>query len=533
LKDKCSAGQVLLPNLGGWFFLYLLAGFLFLRPLLLLWDGAVCRHFLNGLYALRHHAIATSSYTIFTHPEVASESRCWLGDIIMGLSYQSFHLNGVVLVTSVCICLSLIWSYQIARARGLGCMVGLLGLVLVTAASSVHWSARCHVFSYLPLLIVYYFCFVSKAKAVYRTLGCMLSMALAVNLHGAFTISLFVLLSRLLGDLISLFTGRAYEAAADNAVEQPVSLRANAVASLKWSATTFLLSVAATLLNPRGLGLYLHIAQYLGNPVVGRLTDEWRPLDMSIGLGAWAFVALLFACSAIFISARRFPNPGDLILFFILFAGGCRSMRLIPYFALIAMPACAPAWQAFKTMASERHSRFWNSFIAFEARAESGEVLPKHCSLIVTGLAALMSLVFLLSPGLALTDFDPERMPVKTVEAVSKLNLPAAGFDYDNWGGYLYYKLNRPVFVDDWLDFLPVSFLKEYLTVLTASSGWQAILDNYKIVWALIPKQCPLAAAMLQTHCWQVVSEDTVSVLLVKRPAALPAQPANRADKTN
>ncbi|MGH9548388.1 MAG: hypothetical protein ACRD3W_03395, partial [Terriglobales bacterium] len=200
---KDSFWYVFLPNVGGWFFVYLMLGFLFLRPELLLWDGGSCRLFLNGLYSLQHFALPIDNYTSTIYPDIDCQSRSWLGDVVMGLFFQAGQLNGIVLACALAIALSLTWSYQLARKKGLGAMSGLLMLVIVMAAAGVHWSTRCHVFSYLPMLVVYYFCFVSKAGKLLRIAGTTVTLALAANIHGSFTISLFVVAAKLIGDALT------------------------------------------------------------------------------------------------------------------------------------------------------------------------------------------------------------------------------------------------------------------------------------------------------------------------------------------
>ncbi|MBI4534188.1 MAG: hypothetical protein HY711_09625, partial [Candidatus Melainabacteria bacterium] len=136
-----SAVKLFLPALGGWFFLYLLALFLFVRPLLLLGDGGSCRHFLNGVYFFEHWHIPTTNYMSSLSPNAPAVTRCLIGDLVSGGAYLLWHLNGVVLLAALALALALTWSYQFARARGLGVLSGLLLLVVATMASSMHWSA--------------------------------------------------------------------------------------------------------------------------------------------------------------------------------------------------------------------------------------------------------------------------------------------------------------------------------------------------------------------------------------------------------
>lgn len=509
--------KVFLPFAGGYFFLFLLALFLFARPLLLLWDGGSCRHFLNGMYFLAHHKLPENNYTSFVFPQIACDTRCWLGDLVSGCAYQMAGLNGLVAIFSLVIAIALVWSFQMARARGLGAVAGLLALVAVLGASSMHWSARCHIYSYIPFLLVYFFCFVWSGRQVTKVIGVSLSVLLAVNLHGSFAVSLFVVASRLAGDFITWFSHNWRKEPKVDTKQLSGSLLAFAAAGM------------ASLVNPGGIAVYERLLAYLTNPVVSALTDEWRPLDFACGPGIWCFLALFAIQLILMVVCRRLLPPADLILFFALFFAGCRSMRMIPYFALIAMPTTALSWSLLKRKALDsKRLRTWHSIFHFEKRAELGESFNTGHSFIFMAIAGIMLSLFAFLPVFKISDFDPDRMPVHTVQALKNLALPEPGFNYDNWGGYIYYRLGKQVFIDDWTDLLPVAFVRQYCALLEARPGWQEAFDQGHFSWALIPKTSQLAGKLAASNQWKLSSQDAVSVLLIRRPSkrelAIPIQ---------
>jgi len=244
--------------------------------------------------------------------------------------------------------------------------------------------------------------------------------------------------------------------------------------------------------------------------------DEWRSLDLTIGIGPWCFL-LLFALGLwIIIAAKKFPHPADSLLFLLLFVAGVRSMRLIPYFALLVMPIVGPSWQVLKLRAAQSSSSLFSKFLTLEERGEAGEKLKPNFPFLMMAIAAVMVAIFMSVPMLRVKEFDSERMPVKTVTDLAKVIDSGPGFNYDGWGSYIYYRLSKPVFIDDWEDFLPMSFIDEYLTVIRAEKGWPAIMDKYKFVWVLVPKESPLVSLLQKTGAWHIESEDNVGTLLVK-----------------
>ncbi len=87
-------------------------------------------------------------------------------------------MTGIVLIFSIVGALGLMWSYQMARARGMGLLSGLLLVLLVMPAVGMHWSARCHVYTYLPFLILYYLLFISEHKLLLRAIATAFVMCL-------------------------------------------------------------------------------------------------------------------------------------------------------------------------------------------------------------------------------------------------------------------------------------------------------------------------------------------------------------------
>jgi hypothetical protein len=116
---------------------------------------------------------------------------------------------------------------------------------------------------------------------------------------------------------------------------------------------------------------------------------------------------------------------------------------------------------------------------------------------------------------------------LRDAESSGKLQ-PTRGFNYDNWGGYIFYKLGTPVFIDDRLDFYGEEFYTRYSIVSLAQPGWRQQLngDIYKgtpqggssIQWILMPKTSKIAAVLRDDPSWgPPVKEDEASALFVRK----------------
>jgi hypothetical protein len=234
----------------------------------------------------------------------------------------------------------------------------------------------------------------------------------------------------------------------------------------------------------------------------------------------------------------------ELVLLFGLLIAGFDSMRLIPYFALLVMPAVGPAWrsitaqadrpvQSVESTASTASTESTNpapprksllsSLVAFEKRAEDQEPHGLKIALGTLALSAIAGAVMMAAPFAQVSDFDAQRLPVQAVQYLQDHHVDGLGFNYDNWGGYIYFKTRRKVFIDDWADFLPVQFLDDYINMLTAKGDWQKNFERYNFQWVMVPNQSQLAQILQGTPEWRAkfkpVYRDNVCVLLSRQAA--------------
>ena len=82
-----------------------------------------------------------------------------------------------------------------------------------------------------------------------------------------------------------------------------------------------------------------------------------------------------------------------------------------------------------------------------------------------------------------------------------------------NWGGYLTWFLREyPVFVDGRTDLYGDDILGQWITVIQAGQGWQAILDKWKIRLILIEPGRPLAVVLPQAG-WKMLYQDAQAII--------------------
>jgi hypothetical protein len=494
------------PGLGGPVLLLLLTLFLFVRPLLLLGDGGTCRHFLTGIYILEHQAIPTTTYLSAVEPNSAWITHELLCDLLFGLPFQALGLNWIVLTAALAITLSITWSYQMARRRGAGLAGALAAMVLALEACSVHWSARPHVFTYLFFLVCYYECFAANGSWRRRALVLSVIMLVWGNSHGSFALGLAMIACRALGDL-----------AQSKSVNQAGNLWTG-----RQSAIIFFSAFLASCLNVRGAGFINYVLAYLASPKIQAQSDEWRSIDFSFAGPVWSFIALACLLFTLWVYSKVKPKLGEFAFMTFLFFASIYAMRLIPYFALAVLPAMATQAGELRLRESLLSVPCLGKLLAANNRASQSELELLKSRWLFAGMAAVLSLIFLLAPPFRISDFDPARMPVGAVNYIKDHGISGLGFTKDNWGSYLYWRLKSPIFIDDRTDFYSQKVLDDYTAIFLSIPGWQNNLAKYPFQFILIPRGLPLEFILRNEQSWKCCFEDRTAALFTREPDQKP-----------
>jgi hypothetical protein len=115
--------------------------------------------------------------------------------------------------------------------------------------------------------------------------------------------------------------------------------------------------------------------------------------------------------------------------------------------------------------------------------------------------------------------FNSKRFPVQAAEVIVKRNIRGPIFCPDNWGGYLIYRLypNPKVMVDDRHDLYGEQFFKDYLKLVRVEPGWDRVLNERAVNWALLPVGSTLPNALQATPGWSINYRDETAVLFQRK----------------
>jgi len=518
---KQTDRPLLLPDVGDIIFLLILQLLLFSLPNFVFTDGSTGWHIVTGRYIVEKLTIPVTDIFSYTFPNAPWVSYEWLADMIMYLPVQIADLNGLAVAVSSAIALLFLLLYKRCRRTGCHFVVAVILTMFGALASSVSWLARPHIFTFFA---VFAFAGLLESHRRGNTSGARLTALLAAivalwaNLHPAFLVGFAMIGIYLLSDLACL----AVLVQSDDANNRKRRIR--------WLGLALVAGFAATIINPYGPRLWSYILQYLKGVRVLAHTDEYSSPIFHGAIQSTALEVVLCMFVLGLVVSRRRPSLPQLSIS-LLFAGmALASVRHIPLFVIVTLPVIAELFANASLLSAREQgqmepAQWWQKLQAsWNEMGETVDEMESLCRLHLLPIGAVLILAIaginggkLLGIPLLESGFDPERFPTRTLECIREHHLkPETGFNMDNWGGYISYKLGIPVFIDDRADFYGESFYLDYGTVSTVSPGWRDVLDKYKIEWVLFPANSRLASSLSEEPDWKLLCEDKASLLLVR-----------------
>jgi len=108
--------------------------------------------------------------------------------------------------------------------------------------------------------------------------------------------------------------------------------------------------------------------------------------------------------------------------------------------------------------------------------------------------------------------------PASSLPIDAARHLPAGRlFTTDQWADYLIYaQPGRQFFFDCRNDAYGDEVVKDYITVMTAASGWGSVLDKYSLNVALVPKTSAISAALSESNDWKLFYQDAPAAVFTR-----------------
>jgi len=422
---------------------------------------------MDGGYMLDHGVPVSTNFLWQLDPHAPFTTHEPLTDLLLTVLYRfsGEQYGSMVVVSAFAMALALTIAARLSQKAGASVPLLVVAAFLAALATSIHWSCRAHLFSYvffaMTIAIV-----TSDLQSFKRDLALFLNSALWTNFHCSSILSLPL-----------LFLGNKQ--------------------LLPRSCLAVLLGI---LCNLRGPGYFSFLTQYASKGQSLGRGSEWCALDLAYGPGIYAFLALLLLTLVVVIKElKKKRSPEDWVAAGLFIGFGAASflfMRFIPYFAIFAL-------SIYRGDSAKKSNLLTN---------------PVQTALSLTSAIVIMA-AFMLRTNIE--DMQPDFLPVHCTnylrDHLPARGLKSTGFCYDNWGDYLSLKSGLPFFIDDKTQTYPAEFNVAYVAALMAEPGAREFIESCHFDYAIVPRRAPLAALLRQMPHWQVVQEDKQAILFYRK----------------
>jgi len=474
------------PRVQDAFFIAILFAISVQGPMLLNADGDLGRHITIGNYIAQTGKIPTTdifSHTMYGEKLVPHE---WLAQWIFSRVHAVMGLGGIVLLISLLIAATFTLTYREIRKRNSTIAVTFITAALAAFASSLHWLARPHVFTFLFIALWTYLLAYEKSKVWYFPA----IMLVWANTHGAFITGFAIWFAHLAGWLWD------YMHQQSNRID---GIRLGIIG---------LSSFVVTFINPVGWDLWSTSAGYYGNQFLVNSTVEYLSPNFH-NWSTWPFLVMLAICLVgISLNVKLKTYEGFLLAGWTML--GLYSARNIPLFAIVTAPYVGAIIQAVLPQLR----------ILQKTETAINNVEKNHRGILLPILAVIfLASTFGSQKGVnTVNTIDPNKFPVQAVDWLEANPQEGKMFNNFVWGGYILYRMfpQELVFIDGQTDFYGEALTREYVQVTSLDEGWQDILKKYDVSWVIIQSDKPLIPALQNELNWNIVYQDDTATIIHK-----------------
>jgi hypothetical protein len=414
----------------------------------------------------------------YTYPGRPIFYQPWLSAVIFWWAHSLGGATLTFLLRGICIAMAYALIWALMRYAGTGTKLVTVLTILLGLSSSMNWSMRPQIFAYplFTLMLWVLWHWQNRRPKLMWTLP--LATLLWANLHGSFILAFVLMGSALIfgaGDRKQL---------------------------VLW----FVLSLFATLINPRGVFVWGFVPQMLSSPSDQLFATEWRPpvnagWQMNIFFG-W----LLFFIPLVALSPRRLS-----LLEWIWFLGfgwlALSGLRYVIWFMFI-----------MAVLSGALLAELLKSFQRAPATEKSNPTFNYALS------AFIFLLPLMMLPGIRESwwkDAPPAYHEATTPIAATQWlaahpNLPGPLFNEYTFGSYLTFALpSRLLWIDNRFNAYPPEHWKEYQVISSAQYPWENLLDQDKVnlLMLSLTTQKTLIDAVEDSNQWCEQYRDKTAVI--------------------
>ena len=257
-------------------------------------EGDTGWHIRTGEWILKNHSVPYRDMFSFTKPGEPWFAWEWLWDVPAALLHAHGGLTAVILASLLIICFASALLFRLALRRSGSVFAAIAVSLVAIMASTMHWLARPHLVTFVFVIVFYWIIEDTRERGMKRLWLLLPLTALWTNLHGGFVAGLVLLGAYVAGES---FGGLVSTCAS----ERRARFRAAC-----WYAAAAAGCLAASLVNPYGYKLHLHMVKYLNERAILEIVSEWQSISFRSVTGPYleAFIVLALG-AAIYKAARR------------------------------------------------------------------------------------------------------------------------------------------------------------------------------------------------------------------------------------
>jgi hypothetical protein len=325
-----------------------------------------------------------------------------------------------------------------------------------------------------------------------------LVMAFWVNAHGAFVLGLVLVALVAAGETLRALPWRFGARSIDAGAAPALDWRRLRALYLAAAAT-----LAATLFNPLGLGIFGYVVKLLTDPPSQGLVVEWQPPTTRSLAGMFFFASILVLLAALALARRR-PTVTDVLIVcaFLWLAWG--GQRYVVWFGMLAMPVLAQSLSAPRRAGRpSARASLPATLIALVLLGGLVAVQPPFKGGL--GMPAPYRGLFANLPGAP--QLYAAETPVAAAEYLRANPIEGRLYNEMGYGSYLDWVLYpaAQVFVDPRVELYPLEIWQDYLAIRDARDYNALLIDKYDVRRVLLDRliQPRLAAALASDSRWK------------------------------
>lgn len=468
-------------------------------------------HLRTGLDLLAHGwQMPTTDPYSHTMPDWPWVEHAWLTDGLIGWLYRGTGLLGVVVLFAA---IPVAAGLVAAGAGRAGWTSRLVAVAIMLWVARPFLGVRTQMVTLLGLALLLWLWRRIQDEQTWPLWTIPPLFLLWANLHGGFTAGLLTL------GVIGLASA-AMRVTADRRssvaswLDEPVP----AWPQVGLLAVTIGFAGVATLINPYGWHLYREIYLSLSDRFMLETLQEWQPLSLEMGAGV-LYVGYLAVLGLAAILCYRRIEPVRWAVLAVFFAFSVRHWRNIPFFLIVSLPLCTElvadvaARVAARMPAWVQRPKQWGLGLALAAAVCMVVLGPDHLTRVVRS-------------GLAPEEFfRGTDYPIEAVRWISA-NREKVGIrlfnEYGHGGFLLWWLPEERVFIDGRMPAWRIGdrrIFEDYIALTSGDPPALGVLDKYKVDWALVTRDSPLARALGARTGWRAAYEDAKVRIYVRRLA--------------